>query len=85
MRALMACLTGSVLLLATELLGVSDQARDSRHPAPLSSVANYELCVVMQAVAAVCGDAAIRRARRWWSATVMVATAFAIGCFFGEV
>jgi hypothetical protein len=35
--------------------------RDSRHPAPLSSVANYELCVVMQAVAAVCGVVAIRR------------------------
>ena len=58
---------------------------DTGHPALLSTIANYELCVVMQVAAAVCGFIAMRRGSYGWVFAVLVATVQAIGCYFSEV
>ena len=58
---------------------------DTGHPALLSTLKNYELCVVMQLVAAVCGIVAIRRGSWWWALTTAPAILQAVGCYFSEL
>jgi len=50
-----------------------------------SSATGFQLCVVLQLAAVVCGVIAIRRGSRWWSSTVVLAAMVALSCFFGEL
>ena len=50
-----------------------------------STLANYELCVIMQVSAAVCGIVAARRGSTWWLFIVLTAGVMALGCYFSEV
>jgi hypothetical protein len=50
-----------------------------------STLANYEVCVVVQVAAAVCGFVAMRRGSKWWAWTAVPATVMAVGCSFGDL
>jgi len=59
--------------------------RDTGRTPLFSTLANYELCVVMQLAAALCGFIAMKRGSWWWAFIVLAATIMAIGCFFSEL
>lgn len=50
-----------------------------------SSATGFQLCVVVQVVAVVCGVIAMRRGSKWWAVTVVPAAVLALGCYFGEL
>jgi hypothetical protein len=58
---------------------------DTGRPPLFSTLASYELCVVVQAAAAVCGFVAMRRGSKWWAWTAVPATLMAVGCYFSEL
>lgn len=59
--------------------------RDAGRPPLLSTLNNYQLCVMMQLGAAICGFLAMRRGSVWWTLVVVLAIVMAVGCFFSEV
>ena len=58
---------------------------DTGRPPLFSTLANYELCVVAQVAAAVCGFVAMKRGSKWWAWTAFPATLMAVGCYFSEL
>ena len=59
--------------------------RDTGRSLLFSTPANYQLCVVVQVAAAVCGFVAMRRGSKWWAWTAVPATLMAVGCYFSEL
>jgi hypothetical protein len=75
-----------ILLVGNYLIGQYSFHLEDVGQAPLfSRMRNYELCIVMQLAAAVCGIIAMRRGSKLWLVTVLPASLFALGCFFGDL
>jgi hypothetical protein len=45
----------------------------------------YQICVVVQLAAVVCGVIAMRRGSKWWALTVALASVHAVLCYFGDL
>ncbi|HKY19763.1 MAG TPA: hypothetical protein VJM31_00975 [Vicinamibacterales bacterium] len=45
----------------------------------------YQICVVVQLAAAVCGHIAMRRGSKWWVLAALPALLLAVLCFFSEL
>jgi hypothetical protein len=58
---------------------------DSGRPPLFSTLANYELCVIVQVTAAACGFVAMKRGSKWWAWTAVPASVMAVGCYFSEL
>jgi hypothetical protein len=58
---------------------------DTGRPPLFSTLANYELCVVVQVAAAVCGFVAMKRGSKWSGWTAVPATLRAVGCYLSEL
>ena len=58
---------------------------DAGHARLMSRTAHYELCVLLQAAAAVCGVIAMRRGTKWWALTVIPSVILAAQCLLGDL
>ena len=67
------------------LFQYSFQLHDTGRPPLFSTIANYQLCVVAQVAAAVCGFVAMKRGSKWWAWTAVPATLMAVGCYLSEL
>lgn len=45
----------------------------------------YQVCVVVQLAAVICGVIAMRRGSKWWALTVAPALLFAVACYLGDL
>lgn len=78
----------SLIILVGEffLQNYNDRLLINRQKPLWPSATGFQLCVVFQLAAAVCGVVAIRRGgSRWWLMCVLVAILIALSCYFGEV
>ena len=77
----------SVLLFAVNYwVGwYSFSLHDSGQTPLFSTTTNYELCVVMQLAASVCGFMAMRRGSPLWMLSVVPSAWLAFTCFLGEL
>ena len=58
---------------------------DAGHARLVSRTTHYELCVLLQAAAALCGVVAMRRGTKWWVLTVIPSVVLALQCLLGDL
>ena len=58
---------------------------EAGHARLVSRTTHYELCVLLQGAAALCGLVAMRRGTAWWILTVIPSVILAAQCLLGDL